>query len=135
MLVMPSSEVRRKRSSRRAAPSSMEYSVWTCRWTKSPPLVTDPDDMDGEVLLSGGRGQCQEVGQATARAGLAAPDDQLGEDRQTTRPPPASWQGAPTVGLPCDREGADRVDARSRRGCAAPTRPGVVLDRGLGRRG
>src|SRR3712207_3202227 len=37
---MPSSAVRENRSSSRAAPSSMEYSVWTCRWTKSPePLL------------------------------------------------------------------------------------------------
>src|SRR4051794_18189553 len=48
MLVIPSSAVRANRSSSRAAPSSMEYSVWTWRWTKS-----DPDGMGGEVLLSG----------------------------------------------------------------------------------
>src|ERR1700742_1983644 len=52
MLCIPSSEVRRKRSVRRAAPSSMEYSVWTWRWTKSPP-ETAANDMDGEALLSG----------------------------------------------------------------------------------
>src|SRR3954463_9793768 len=52
MLLMPSSDVRRNRSSRRAAPSSMEYSVWTWRWTKSPPRLTGADDMGGEVLLS-----------------------------------------------------------------------------------
>src|SRR6478735_5086608 len=56
MLVIPSSLVRANRSSSRAAPSSMEYSVWTWRWTKSPPLA-EPDDMSGAVLLSGASGQ------------------------------------------------------------------------------
>src|SRR4051794_22188890 len=60
MLDIPSSPVRAKRSSSRAAPSSMEYSVCTCRWTKS-----DPDDMGGEVLLSG----CCAVDTSGGRAG------------------------------------------------------------------
>ena len=34
---MPSSAVRANRSSSRAAPSSMEYSVWTWRWAKESP--------------------------------------------------------------------------------------------------
>src|SRR4051812_32120107 len=67
MLVMPSSEVRRKRSSRRAAPSSMEYSVGTCRWTKS-----DPDDMDGEVS-SAARAVEKQVGRAGEAHGLDGP--------------------------------------------------------------
>src|SRR3712207_2005559 len=33
---IPRSAVRANMSSSRAAPSSMEYSVWPCRWTKSP---------------------------------------------------------------------------------------------------
>src|SRR5262252_5395607 len=68
MLVMPSSAVRAKRSSSRAAPSSMEYSVCTWRWTKSPAL-TDPDDMGGAALLSGAAVRCQTVGQAGGRPG------------------------------------------------------------------
>src|SRR4051812_15212054 len=88
MLVMPSSPVRANRSSSRAAPSSMEYSVWTWRWTKS-----DPDGMGGEVLLSG---SC--AVRSGGRAGrTTAWTDQLGEGRQPTRPLLGSWQGAPTV--------------------------------------
>src|SRR4051794_15044783 len=51
MLVIPSSPVRANRSSNRAAPSSMEYSVCTWRWTKSPredESDEEPDDMGGE---------------------------------------------------------------------------------------
>src|SRR4051812_9624929 len=68
MLLMPSSDVRRNRSSRRAAPSSMEYSVWTWRWTKSPPRLTGADDMGGEVLLSGVRQARQEAADSALSA-------------------------------------------------------------------
>src|SRR6188472_3470038 len=40
---MPSSAVRSNMSSSRAAPSSMEYSVCTCRWTKPSLLAELPD--------------------------------------------------------------------------------------------
>src|SRR5262245_29810924 len=93
MLVMPSSPVRANRSSSRAAPSSMEYSVWTWRWTKAPHRLGGADDMGGEVLLSGAArsGTGGRAGRCTAWT------DQLGEGRQPTRPLPRSWQGAPTV--------------------------------------
>src|SRR3954470_9111564 len=93
MLVMPSSLVRVKRSSSLAAPSSMEYSVWTCRWTKSAP-ETEPDDMGGAGLLSEvQRSGTQEVEQAAGGAGLRGPGDQLGEERQPSRPPPTIVAG------------------------------------------
>src|SRR5690348_2532190 len=96
MLDMPSSAVRAKRSSRRAAPSSMEYSVWTCRWTKSPP-VTGADDMGGAVLLSGhGWSGWQSVGQAE----MTAWTDQLGEEPPayaTTMPILAGHTDSPVV--------------------------------------
>src|SRR4051794_120536 len=76
MLDIPSSAVRAKRSSRRAAPSSMEYSVWTCRWTKSPP-VTGADDMGGAVLLSDTSGN---VVSQSGRQERRAWTDQLGEE-------------------------------------------------------
>src|SRR3954452_13722178 len=80
MLVMPRSLVGGERWSIVAAPSSMEYSVWTCRWTKSAP-ETEPDDMGGAGLLSEAqRSGTQEVEQAAGGAGLRGPGDQLGEE-------------------------------------------------------
>src|SRR5680860_1794603 len=44
---IPIAAVRRKRSGNRAAPSSMEYSVCTCRCTNES---LDPDDINADAL-------------------------------------------------------------------------------------
>src|ERR1044071_7397844 len=57
MAPMPSSEVRAKRPSRSDAPSSIEYSVWTCRCTNDDSLDIDagpPQAIVGEDLQTSG---------------------------------------------------------------------------------
>src|SRR5664280_2566616 len=53
---MPSWAVRARRSSIRAAPSSMEYSVWLCRCTKFSPGFGDCEDVMAENGTEAGSG-------------------------------------------------------------------------------
>src|SRR3954447_23097610 len=69
---MPSSAVRSNMSPSRAAPSSMEYSVWTWRWTNpSRPAVMEVDQPFPELWVD------------TARWPRLTPG-RAGEDRQRT---------------------------------------------------
>src|SRR3712207_7889944 len=87
---IPSSAVRANMSSSRAAPSSMEYSVWTCRWTKSPlPVLT---------LLGTGLPAPLDARRPTGRAD--EPDPVLGGKRAQPR---RSRGPTPTVTRASDR--------------------------------
>src|SRR3954466_4397999 len=81
---MPSSAVRANISPSRAAPSSMEYSVCTCRCTKES-FTRDPVDMWGDRPFPD-----VDTDRAHAGTDLGGPAALLlGEDRQpTSRRPP-----------------------------------------------
>src|SRR4051794_22226548 len=121
---MPSSAVRANISPSRAAPSSMEYSVCTCRCTKES-FTRDPVDMWGDRPFPD-----VDTDRAHAGTDLGGPAALLlGEDRQPTsrRPPDVEdvpvcsrvkpWHGAPTApGLPQDPAGTGPGQAISMSG-------------------
>src|SRR5690349_18519242 len=90
---MPSSATRWASGPRRAAPSSMEYSVCTCRWTKesrAPVVITVSE------LLHRGRLAMPSAGLSGLGGDSRRPS---GEGRQPTRPPGRVWHHAPTAGI------------------------------------
>src|SRR5436190_10477128 len=59
-----SSAARATRSGTRHAPSRIEYSEWTCRWTKSAMgevILRPPQDGPGIWLVGGPAGPCKDV--------------------------------------------------------------------------
>ena len=105
---MPSSAVRSNKSSSRAAPSSMEYSVCTCRCTKES---WDPGSTSGSGAPSGA---CERAGRSACGSA-----DGLGEGASLRRGEAARTTDSPAPEPPaaCDRP--VRRTARSRRAGAA----------------
>src|SRR3954452_703287 len=110
---MPSSAVRAKRSSSRAAPSSMEYSVCTCRCTnpsRDPPAMDALGSFPGIAPLRRTQGR----------------RSHSGEDAQTIRPRREHWHAPPTLPARGARASGP-IRTVPDRGREAPAHESVVL--------
>src|SRR3954464_7731135 len=118
---MPSSAVRANISPSRAAPSSMEYSVCTCRCTKES-FTRDPVDMWGDRPFPD-----VDTDRAHAGTDLGEPAALLlGEDRQPTSRRPPDVEDVPVCSRVNPGTGHRQLPAclrtRPGRGPARPSR-------------
>src|SRR3954451_10985581 len=134
MAPMPSSAVRANMSLSRAAPSSMEYSVCTCRWTNESRDPAADMGWGRPFLLDGAHDEPGRRGPRPCLWGEVA--QPTGPDDEIVPRPTDSGLGAPSTrvsaGRLCPRWASKRRSERlSQRLAAVPAVPGVDLDPGV----